>query len=203
MSKNNIYEVPDFSEIEENHTRILSFDPGSVNMGCSLLDIDRSSKKIQVLANTVLMNPLHDIKRFSIERKLFLEEISSWVTKGNPKAIVAERFQSRGLRGTTIECVCMMLGMLSTFNLPILFITASTWKNRYQKRFNIDLREIYKEISPAPHQLDSALIGCFGAESGLKTFINFSIDDVINQVTDTSLVPLKIRKHWRIEDENA
>lgn len=203
MSKNNVYDVPDFIELEDNHTRILAFDPGSVNMGCSLLDIDRSSKKIKVLANTVLMNPLHDIKQFSKERKLFLEEISSWVAKGKPKAIVAERFQSRGLRGTTIECVCMMLGMLSMFDLPVLFITASTWKNRYQKRFNIDLREIYREISPAPHQLDSALIGCFGVETGFKTAIDFSIDDIINQVTDTSLVPLKIRKHWRLEDENA
>lgn len=203
MSRNNSYTVPEFDKPEQNHTRILSFDPGSVNMGCSLIDIDRETKQIKVLANTVLMNPLHDIKQFSRERILFLDEISSWIEKGNPNAIVAERFQSRGIKGTTIECVCMMLGMLSMFNLPTLYITASTWKNRYQKRFNVDLREIYREISPAPHQLDSALIGCFGAESGLKTFIDFSIDDVINQVTDTSLVPLKIRKHWRIEDENA
>lgn len=197
------YTVPDFAEKPKNSTRVLSFDPGSVNMGCSLLEIDRSTKSIAVLADAVLMHPLHDIKQFKKEQALFLSEVSEWISKGKPDAIIAERFQSRGLKGLTIECVCMMLGLLSMLNLPVLYITAATWKNRYQKRFNIDLRELYKELQVAPHQLDSALIGCFGAETGLKSYIDFSIDDIINQVTDKSLVPLKIRKHWRQEDENA
>ena len=188
MSKNNVYDVPDFIELEDNHTRILAFDPGSVNMGCSLLDIDRSSKKIKVLANTVLMNPIHDIKQFSKERKLFLEEISSWVAKGKPKAIVAERFQSRGLRGTTIECVCMMLGMLSMLSLPFYFITASTWKNAYQRRFAIDLKDIYQEINVVPHILDSALIGCYGIEQGTHRQISFTIDSIIDDVESVSLI---------------
>lgn len=201
--KNNAYTVPDFEEKPKNSIRLLSFDPGSVNMGCSLIEIDRSSKSITILADSVLMHPLHDIKHFSKEKEAFLQEVNSWIDKGKPDAIIAERFQSRGLKGLTIECVCMMLGLLSMLNLPVLYITASTWKNRYQKRFNIDLRELYKELQIAPHQLDSALIGCFGAETGLKSYIDFSIDDIINQTTDKSLVPLKIRKHWRFEDENA
>ena len=197
------YVIPDFPEKPADSIRLLSFDPGSVNMGCSLLEITRSTKSITVLANTVLMHPLHDIKKFQQEQKQFVSEIKEWIEKGKPDAIIAERFQSRGLKGLTIECVCMMLGLLSMLGLPVLYITAATWKNRYQKRFKIDLREIYKEIQVAPHQLDSALIGCFGAETGLKSYIDFSIDDIIAQVTDKSLVPLKIRKHWRQEDENA
>lgn len=197
------YVVPDFEEKPKDSIRLLSFDPGSVNMGCSLLEINRSTKSISVLADAVLMHPLHDIKRFRQEQSLFISEVKSWIEKGKPDAIIAERFQSRGLKGLTIECVCMMLGLLSMLDLPVLYITAATWKNRYQKRFKIDLREIYKEIQIAPHQLDSALIGCFGAETGLKSYIDFSIDDIIAQVTDKSLVPLKIRKRWRQEDENA
>lgn len=197
------YVVPDFEEKPKDSIRLLSFDPGSVNMGCSLLEINRSTKSISILADTVLMYPLHDIKRFRQEQSLFISEVKSWIEKGKPDAIIAERFQSRGLKGLTIECVCMMLGLLSMLDLPVLYITAATWKNRYQKRFKIDLREIYKEIQIAPHQLDSALIGCFGAETGLKSYIDFSIDDIIAQVTDKSLVPLKIRKRWRQEDENA
>ena len=197
------YVVPDFEEKPKDSIRLLSFDPGSVNMGCSLLEINRSTKSISVLADTVLMHPLHDIKRFRQEQSLFISEVKSWIENGKPDAIIAERFQSRGLKGLTIECVCMMLGLLSMLDLPVLYITAATWKNRYQKRFKIDLREIYKEIQVAPHQLDSALIGCFGAETGLKSYIDFSIDDIITQVTDKSLVPLKIRKRWRQEDENA
>lgn len=96
-----------------------------------------------------------------------------------------------------------MLGILSSFGLPVLFTTAATWKNRYQKRFNVDLRQIYNELQVAPHQLDSALIGCFGLESGTKQYIDFSIDDVIAQVTDTSLIPLKIKKNRRFRDEDA
>lgn len=197
------YTLPDFDEKLKNHIRILSFDPGSVNMGCSLIDVDRTTLGISVLADAVLEHPIHDIKQFSKEKLLFINEVNSWIQAGNPDAIIAERFQSRGLRGTTIECVCIMLGLLSMLNLPVLYTTASTWKNRYQTRFNIDLRQIYKEIHVAPHQLDSALIGCFGAECGLKKYIDFSFDSVLNQVIDKSLVPLKIKKHWRLEDENA
>lgn len=197
------YVIPEFAEQPENVVRVLSFDPGSVNMGCSLVEYDKSAKKITVLANTVLTHPLHDIKAFIKERQRFVDEINLWINAGRPSAIVAERFQSRGLRGTTIECVCMMLGILSSFGLPVLFITAATWKNRYQKRFGIDLKEIYSELQVAPHQLDSALIGCFGIESGTKQYIDFSFDDVSNQVTDTSLIPLKIKKNRRFRDEDA
>lgn len=197
------YAIPDFLEQAKNTVRVLSFDPGSVNMGCSLVEYDKSLKTITVLANTVLTHPLHDIKSFIRERQQFVDEVQAWISAGKPSAIIAERFQSRGLRGTTIECVCIMLGILSSFGLPVLFTTAATWKNRYQKRFNVDLRQIYNELQVAPHQLDSALIGCFGLESGTKQYIDFSIDDVIAQVADTSLIPLKIKKNRRFRDEDA
>lgn len=204
MAKIQSYTLPVFTEKTENCVRILSFDPGSVNMGCSLIEIDKTDpKSIKVLANTVLLHPINDIKRFSTEKEKFINEINTWLQFGKPDAIVAERFQARGLRGTTIECVCIMLGLLASFKLPILLITAATWKNRYQSRFAINLKSLYKEILTAPHQLDSALIGCFGAESGLNAAIDFDIDDIINQVTDTSLVPLKKKKRIGEIDEDA
>lgn len=201
--KSKSYTYPDIAKVQSDCTRVLSFDPGSVNMGCSLVEINKSTGTISVLANTVLAYPINNIKSFGSQKEAFINEITNWIEIGQPSAIVAERFQSRGLRGTTIECVCIMLGLLASFNLPILLITAATWKNRYQKRFNVDLREIYKELQVAPHQLDSALIGCFGLEAGLKQSIDFSIDNIIAQVTDTSLVPLKIKRgRFTVIDEN-
>lgn len=181
--------------------RVISFDPGSVNMGVTCLEYTQDTG-YKVLANAVLTNPIHDIKQFTHEKDLFLQEVNSWISLYKPNAIIAERFQSRGLRGTTIECVCIMLGLLASLNLPILLVTASTWKNRYQRRFNVNLREIYKEIQVAPHQLDSCLIGCYGIEAGMRSTICFSIDDIIAQVTDTSLVPHKIRKGYSTIDED-
>ncbi len=189
-------------EINPVAKRVLSFDPGSTNMGVTCLEYDEATQQFKVLADAVLMHPLHDLKKFTEGRDAFLAEVNSWIYQYDPQAIIAERFQSRGLRGTTIECVCIMLGLLASLQLPVLFITAATWKNRYQKRFNIDLREIYKEIQVAPHQLDSCLIGCYGIEVGLKQTISFNIDDIIAQVSDESLVPLKVRRGKIILDED-
>ena len=180
-------------QINPEARRVLSFDPGSVNMGVSCVEYTPETG-YKVLTNAVLSHPLHDIKQFTQSRDLFLQEVNSWITSYKPQAIIAERFQSRGLKGTTIECVCIMLGLLASLNLPVLFITAATWKNRYQKRFNVDLKEIYREIQVAPHQLDSCLIGCYGIEVGIRSTVDFSIDDIIAQVTDTSLVPHKVRR---------
>ena len=163
--------------------RILSFDPGSVNMGISIVEIvDRP----RVLCSAVLENPVSDITNLSNQRILFVSEVQAWIKRFKPQAIIAERFQSRGLRGTTIECVSMMLGMLSMMNLPFTFITASTWKNQYQRRFAVDLREVYKEIAVVPHILDSALIGCFGLER-LNGELEFELSDIIDDVEGLSL----------------
>lgn len=181
------YQLP---ELTIKNKRILAFDPGSVNMGISIVELNKIPT---VRANATMMHPIHDIKQFMKEKRLFVNEVSQWIEYYKPTAIIAERFQSRGLRGATVECVSMMLGILSTFNLPCCFITASTWKNNYQRRFNVNLREIYKTLYNTPHQLDASLIGCFGIETAMKQKYDFKLDNIIQQVEDNALNGLKKR----------
>ena len=180
---NSDYELPSLSHFSKK--RILAFDPGSVNMGVSLVEL--KGNKPVVLFNATLMHPLHSIVNFKEERVAFLNEVQQWIDLYKPKAIVAERFQSRGLKGATVECVSMMLGMLSMLDLPVLFITASTWKNKYQRKFNCNLRDVYKTILTTPHQLDASLIGCYGLEVGTKQDYDFTLKSVIKQVEKTAL----------------
>lgn len=181
------YQLPD---LKIKNKRILAFDPGPVNMGVSIVELDKIPT---VRANATMLYPIHDIKEFMKEKRLFVNEVSQWIEKYGPTAIIAERFQSRGLRGATVECVSMMLGILSTLGLPCCFITASTWKNNYQRRFSVNLREVYKTLNNTPHQLDASLIGCFGIETAMKQKYDFKLENIIQQVEDTALNGLKKR----------
>ena len=188
MSKSNTYELD--ANLKAKRKCILAFDPGSVKMGISLVEL-RKDGTPRIVANATMMHPIHDIPSFMSQQREFVNEVKSWIEQFQPKAIVAERFQSRGLRGATVECVSMMLGILSTFNLPTLFITAATWKNQYQKRFDVNLRDVYKEIATTPHQLDASLIGCFGLEIALKTKLDLDLDRIIVNVKKTALNGVK------------
>ena len=120
------YSIENGYFLNENQLRLLSFDPGSRNMGVSLVCYNKKSKKIQVLANATLEFPIHDIKQIASQKENFLNEVNKWITIFKPHGIIAERFQSRGLKGNTVECVNIMLGLLLSLNLPTTFITAST-----------------------------------------------------------------------------
>lgn len=172
---------------------ILSMDPGSRNFGIALVGLRKG--KPRVYANTVLTNPVNDLVAFSRTRQAFLQEIERWVSF-EPNGVVAERFQTRGIGGPLIEQVSAMLGLIGGAypDLPIKLTIASVWKNSMQRRFNVDLRELYKEIGVQPHQLDAALIGVYGLEQGLGLTLDFDLDDFIGQVERTSLIGL--RRGW-------
>lgn len=177
-----LYKLP---KLKNTKNCILAFDPGSVNMGISLVQMYKG--KPRVLANATMTSPIHDILLFQKQKDAFLKEVRAW-KRYSPKAIIAERFQSRGLRGSTVECVSMMLGILGMLNLPVKFITASTWKNKYQRRYGCHLkRDIYKNIKTTPHQLDASLIGCYGLEIAYSKDIDFSLQDIIKMVEKTAL----------------
>ena len=177
------YELPQLTK--SKYKRILGFDPGTKNMGISCVELRGS--KCQVLANATMEHPLHDIKAFMSQRDAFLQEVQLWINTFEPQAIVAERFQTRGLKGPTIELVSMMLGILGMLGLPVLFVPAVVWKNKFQKRFYCDLREMYGQISTTPHQLDASLIGCYGLEIATKRQLDFTIEQILQQVYSTSV----------------
>lgn len=178
-----MYQLPSIQK--SKYKRILGFDPGTKNMGISCVELRGS--KCHVLANATMEHPLHDIKAFMNQRDAFLSEVQSWIDLFDPQAIVAERFQTRGLKGPTIELVSMMLGILGMLGLPVLFVPAVVWKNKFQKRFYCDLREMYGQISTTPHQLDASLIGCYGLEVATKRQLDFTVEQILQQVYSTSV----------------
>lgn len=167
------------------HKRILSFDPGTRNMGISCVELVGNVP--HVLANATMEHPMHDIKAFMTQRDAFLSEVQYWINTFNPSAIVAERFQTRGLKGPTIEVVSMMLGILGMLKLPVLFVPAVVWKNKFQKRFCADLRDMYSYINTTPHQLDASLIGCYGLEVATKCELDFTIERILQEVYATGV----------------
>jgi hypothetical protein len=182
------YELPRLNIKAEK--LVLAADPGSRNFGIALVGLERD--KVKVYANSVLMRPVDNLVAFTDTSTLFLKEIQQWMAFG-PDGVVAERFQTRGNGGPLIEMVSSMLGLIRGRypKTPIKLTIASAWKNRVQRRFGVDLREVYTEIAVQPHQLDAALIGVFGLEEGLATVLDYDLDDVIAQVEATSLIGTK------------
>jgi hypothetical protein len=195
VKPNREYELPDSSGLKDGTVRVLAADPGIRNFGLSVVACRGS--QVRVMANTVLTNPMNDMTKFQVQRKVFIEELRRWVELYKPNAFIAERFMLRGA-GTGMamgELVPSMVALAAgVFDLNTLTIGAATWKVPLQNRFDFDLKQLYKEASVEPHQLDSAFIGIYGLEKGLRTELKFTPERVMVQVEDSSLLPLKNRR---------
>lgn len=190
------YRLPKFRKSRTAAT-VLSLDPGSRNMGIAATQIDLQTGRAAIIANAVMTNPIHDLTQDKLEhqRDAFVWELNQWVTLFDPNAIVAERFQSRGLKGSLVECVNLMLGTIMGHyaDRSVKLLTAATWKNKFQRAHAVDLKELYKICGAQPHQLDATLIGLWALEKGLSPFPH-SVNSVLASVERTSLVRLSQRK---------
>jgi hypothetical protein len=175
---------------------ILGMDPGSRNHGIALVGVRNG--KVKVWANSVMTHPLDTLVDFNQAKETYLQEIADWM-KYQPNAMVAERFQTRGNGGPLIELVSCMLGLIAgTYpDKPFKLTIASAWKNKLQKRFDVDLKEIYKEIAVQPHQLDAALIGIYGLEQGMKQDLDYDLYEIIAQVEASSCLELKRKRNTK------
>lgn len=147
---------------------ILSMDPGVTNYAASVIRAKRvdDKLKIKVLGTKMVKNTIRDIKSPQAETEEFRKEIRDLYDKFDCSYIVAERFQTRGIKGKTIESICMMLGVLATQfqDADIINLTASTWKNQYNR--NLDLKDLYldlkdKKSDKEVHELDCTLMGIY------------------------------------------
>lgn len=171
--------------------RILAFDPGSRNMGVSLIAANEKLK-VKVVANSIVTNPVNDLVSFNASSSKFMDEIDRWIACYAPHAVIAERFQTRGNGGPLIEMVSSMLGLIRGTNrgLPCKLTTAATWKNAFHRRFNVELDDLYKLTLTTPHQLDSIFIGIYGLEQGMQVELDYDPFDIVQQAENTSAVRL-------------
>ncbi len=175
--------------------RVLALDPGSKNMGISVVALN-DNLKLKVVANSIVTNPIYDLTKFSVQRAVFLAEMDRWFELYQPSAIIAERFQTRGLLGPLVEIVSVMLGLLAgRYNVPIKLITAATWKNEFNRRFPYPLDDLYKKARVTPHQLDSCLIGVFGLELGTQSSIDYDPVEFMHTAENSACLKLINRRN--------
>lgn len=162
--------------------RILSLDPGSVNFGLSILSVKHGKLKIEG-SKTVI----HLVKNMKDPLSQYLAFKKELKALGSFDMVVAERFQARGNKGPTIECITLMLGaLLELYPGKTVFLTASTWKNRVNRVF--DLKEYYEDLKAEQvavrpisnrktvHELDSSLMGLYAyyREKGIDYYAGFA-----------------------------
>lgn len=111
--------------------------------------------------------PIKDqmIPNFSTQLAMFEKDWRSQIKKFQPTTWAVERFQSRGLRGKTVEAICIMNGVLAAMSRrnSILFnmITAAQWKNRVNAYGSLE--EIYSQVTLPPHIVDACFISTYQA----------------------------------------
>jgi hypothetical protein len=170
---------------------VLSMDPGTTNFAASVLRVAPSGDvlKTKVIGSRLISNTIKVPGDLQREARAFRSEVFSLEHMYGPfDLVVAERFQSRGLKGTTIESINMMLGVLAVMYDSLTVYTAATWKNAFNRKFDLkDLYEVQK-ISNKPikkserrtiHELDCTLMGVFHAckQLGYDPFHQFEGED--------------------------
>lgn len=176
--------------------RVLALDPGSRNMGISVVGIH--NKKVKVIANSLMTNPMTSlVNGLNTSLNVYLAEIDRWITKYEPECIILERFQSRGGMGPLIELVSGMVMAVCTEyrDRPCKVITAATWKNQFHRTFkDYELNDVYPECLTTPHQLDATLIGIYGLQLVTRTEWEYEPWDIVAQVEATSCLPLRTKR---------
>lgn len=182
--------------------RILSTDPGTRNFGIACLGV--KNNKIDVVASALLTHPITLLTSgHQAQREAYEEELMRWITLYSPDAYIAERFQTRGNGGPTIELVSTMNALLPTLvPKPYKYIVASQWKNDFNKRwidsdhddYDTPLKALYGTCLATPHQLDASLIGEYGLEQALDRRLIYNLNTIVKQVEATSLMKLRKRK---------
>jgi hypothetical protein len=158
--------------------RILAVDPGTHNFALAVLDVRKKNDTVafRILEAKMVSNTITELKDGIDEQmRAFVREFRSSSLKYKPTDFICERFQSRGMKGLTIECVNMMIGVMVTrTTVPTRLVTASTWKNAFNR--HASLQELYDETDAVPHVVDAVCMGLYHAHGlyGLKPFVGLT-----------------------------
>lgn len=183
--------------------RLLGHDPGRTHYGLAAIEVNSLTGKIVILQCGEVKNTVRDIaSNFNRTRQAFVSEIKEWVDEFEPDAQILERFMTRGIGGTLIEEVGIMIGTVTTrFNkrvdgttMPFKLLPASQWKNDFNRKSPVELKEFYKMVRISSHQIDAALIARYGAQLALKTELPFNLKNWVIQYEKATLLPLIKRR---------
>lgn len=165
--------------------RVLAMDPGTASFAVSVVTIELEPKLRFKVEGSSMLDPqrlVSDMKDLRNQLQTFVEYLTPLLSE-HFDIFIIERFQARGNKGPTIECVSSMLSALClTFpHIPIVnCVTAGVWKNAYNL-FG-DLKETYEDHKQHSkdksmphikiHQLDACLMAFYAAAKAqdLKPF---------------------------------
>lgn len=173
--------------------RILTCDPGTRNFGIACVGVKNG--KPDVIASALLTNPITSLTADVMkQRDLFSAEIRQWFEMYDPDLVIAERFQTRGNGGPTIELVSVMNALLGAVRrIPYKYIPASQWKVPFGQRWGDKefLKGLYADCLTTAHQLDAVLIGVYGLEYALGRDLKYKPHQIIDMVEATSRMELR------------
>lgn len=178
---------------------IAALDPGSVNHGYAVIDPIRMT----VVRNGMVKDTVNMLtKGYDVQIKAYRKFLKGLKREGCT-ILVAERFQSRGLMGLSVELVSFMLALGHTeFPGRTRLIVASQWKNAYGRE-EIDLKLMYNTLHPiTPHQIDASLIGiwlaCRVRKIGLPNKVSLE-----NMIKKSAIISAKVRRPKKIAKKRS
>ena len=155
---------------------VLSLDPGSRNFAYCVTSIDENKFRfleIGQISNTIVnLTALTRKSKKIVDESVdvmtpkYIKSMSGLLTEYAIQEIVIERFQARGLKGSTIEAVSIMVGILMCIahnrGLKIRLITAAQWKNQVNRivTLNNSYGESHK-LGFTPHETDASYMGIY------------------------------------------
>jgi Holliday junction resolvasome RuvABC endonuclease subunit len=144
---------------------VLGLDPGKDNHAFCVCQFDiETGLKYKLVTTGMIKCTIKELIGISAkeEAKKYRRELQALVKKYDVDVIIAERFQNRGrMFGNSSELVNIMLGVLLNINVEVRLITASQWKNAFNKIYT--LKDFYKEVPLVAHRIDASLIGIYGS----------------------------------------
>lgn len=154
---------------------ILGLDPGTNSFAYSVIELttNKGTASARVLQRGFIKSTVFDLRTpnyLRVQMAAYRACLRSVVTEFGIKFVVAERYQSRGMGGATIEHVNIMLGaLLCMFDLKVRIFPASQWKNDVNRK-GLDLKSTYEACAKVitPHEIDASHIGWYGANSLAK-----------------------------------
>lgn len=147
---------------------ILSLDPGTKNYGYAVWETsgDRARMRQAGRIFTTIIAPNRGLLRQVRDHS---ETLTRLIDEFKVTHLIAERFQSRRMGGTTIESVNMMLGSIAEIchsrGIHFKFIPASQWKNaisRVDEEYLVGEYQNGKPYKITPHTVDAVMIGVYG-----------------------------------------
>lgn len=147
-----------------NRFKILGIDPGKVNAAYAVIEVQAQPFRYRILEHGMLLQTLTSMVGSDMQVRAdgFKREVRKIIRKHKPTHLIAERYQTRGPKGTNVELVNVMLGLLLSVGIRnTCLITASQWKNRWNKVYK--LNDFYEEAGVVVHQIDAVNIAFYGA----------------------------------------